>query len=264
MLLTLAPQMRYALHEAGALLGACPPEVRFVSRLDTGTSGALAAALSAAAARALKAAWCDAERVAKRYLVLVSTRAPVPDAWSDERSLRVRGYGGAARGPPRFRDAEDAAQADVLQRGAGAPPLPPGTQHARTDFAVVARFPAAAAGLPYDTALLAAQPHTGRWHQIRRHLSGAALHVVGDVVHGKLRVNGPARERLGLRRMFLHAATLQVALDDDGAAAAGLPARRDDPPLRVASPLPPELHAALAQLPGWDDAVLRAFYAGFT
>ena len=254
--------MRYALHEAGSLLGACPPEVRFVSRLDTATSGCLAAALSPAGARALKAAWCDAGRVAKRYLVLASARAPGGEAWSDERPLRVRGYGGAARGPPQYRDAADAEDARLLQLEAGAPPLPPGTQRARTDFAVLARFPAAAAGgtgLPYASALLAAQPHTGRWHQIRRHLSGAGLHVVGDVLHGKLRVNGPARERLGLRRMFLHAATLQIALDDDAAAAAGL-----HEPLRVASPLPPELRAALAQLPSWDDDVLRAFYAGFT
>ena len=260
--MALSAQMRDALHEAGALLGASPPEVRFVSRLDTATSGCLAAALSPAGARSLKAAWCDAGRVTKRYLVLASARAPVDaDAWSEQRPLRVRGYGGAARGPPQYRDATDAEEARLLQLEDGAPPPPPGTQRARTDVAVLARFPAAAdgSGLPYESALLAAQPHTGRWHQIRRHLSGAGLHVVGDVLHGKLRVNGPARERLGLRRLFLHAATLQIALDDDAAAAAGL-----YEPLRVASPLPPELRAALAQLPGWDDVVLDALYTGFT
>ena len=46
--------------------------VHFVSRLDRGTSGVLAAVLSPAAARALQAAWTDAALVSKEYLVLVA------------------------------------------------------------------------------------------------------------------------------------------------------------------------------------------------
>lgn len=142
-------------------------------------------------------------------------------------------------------------------------------QPARTDFRVLARFPAAAAtgyvapaaGLPYASALLAATLHTGRWHQIRRHLAHAGHHVLGDAKHGKLRWNGPAREALRLHRLFLHSAELQL---DTSAAAALLPP--DDAallraclcasPLAVRAPLPPELASAAAALPGWDADVL--------
>jgi 23S rRNA-/tRNA-specific pseudouridylate synthase len=64
-------------HEAAAALArhgvACAPGgVHFVSRLDRGTSGVMAAALSPAAARALQLVWADTAVVSKEYLVLVA------------------------------------------------------------------------------------------------------------------------------------------------------------------------------------------------
>ena len=146
---------------------------------------------------------------------------------------------------PHSRGGDDAASTGELQA-------------ARTDFRVLARFPPAASadGLPFETALLRCVLHTGRWHQIRRHLAHAGHHVLGDTTHGKLRYNGPARAVLDLQRLFLHAAAVRV---DFAAAAAGLP---PGPPLRVIAPLPRQLTRAAERLPGWAAAATALGAAG--
>ena len=53
-------------------------------------------------------------------------------------------------------------------------------------------------------ALLAAQPETGRFRQIRRHLKHAFHHLIGDTSHGDGRHNRNFR-MLGVHRMLLHA-----------------------------------------------------------
>ena len=262
---------RYALHECASALGVAARDVHFVSRLDRATSGVLVAALSSRATRALQAAWADGEAVRKEYLVLVA-RHPVQDAWTDERELTHRVFGGAAKAAPRQRDVvpdaddDEHAEQHVLQ-------------HARTDFTVLARFPplhdAAAtaelrpssngrltpsAALSFPTALLLAAPHTGRWHQIRRHLSHAGHHVLGDTRHGKLRYNGPARAAIGLHRLFLHAVSLRVNAATLAAACGEELEAEQVEPMHVVSPLPHELLAAVEHLPGWGEAkvALRA------
>jgi hypothetical protein len=82
--------------------------------------------------------------------------------------------------------------------------------------------------------------------------------VLGDSEHGKLRFNGPSREALGLRRLFLHAAELRVDLAAPAAAAAGLPRGEV---LRCTAPLPRELVAAAERLPGWEHAAGAALRA---
>ena len=72
-------------------------------------------------------------------------------------------------------------------------------QPASTEFRRLAVVPRAS--------LLAARIHTGRTHQIRRHLAHLAHHVIGDSTYGKGRINKWFRER-GLPRMFLHARRL--------------------------------------------------------
>ena len=79
-----------------------------------------------------------------------------------------------------------------------------------------------------EHALLRIRLETGRTHQIRVHLSAIELPVVGDPVYG-------AAGDLGLERQFLHAARLAFAHPITG--------ERID----VASPLPPDLVAALAR-----------------
>lgn len=51
--------------------------------------------------------------------------------------------------------------------------------------------------------LLEIQPHTGRWHQIRRHLNHIAHPVIGDHRHGDHRWNQRFFERTGIYRMLL-------------------------------------------------------------
>ncbi len=112
--------------------------------------------------------------------------------------------------------------------------------------------------MPFPCALLRATLRSGRWHQVRRHLSHAGLHILGDTQHGKLRVNAPARAALDLHRLFLHATRLVVDLSAPAAAVAGLPSSATA--LRVVSPLPDELVLAASRLRGWADAqeALRA------
>lgn len=55
--------------------------------------------------------------------------------------------------------------------------------------------------------LLCAQPHTGRFRQIRRHLKHVSHHLIGDTSHGDGRHNRQFR-MLGIHRMLLHARRL--------------------------------------------------------
>ncbi|GAB3747029.1 pseudouridine synthase [Lysobacter olei] len=56
-------------------------------------------------------------------------------------------------------------------------------------------------------ALLCAQPETGRFRQIRRHLKHVSHHLIGDTSHGDGRHNRNFR-MLGIHRMLLHARRL--------------------------------------------------------
>lgn len=75
--------------------------------------------------------------------------------------------------------------------------------------------------------------HTGRRHQIRRHLSHLRNQILGDTTYGKGAINRHAREWLGLPRMFLHAAQLIFAHPESGVR------------LEITAPLWPDLAAAL-------------------
>ncbi len=80
-----------------------------------------------------------------------------------------------------------------------------------------------------------ARPHTGRLHQIRRHLKHISCPIIGDVKYGKGEHNRLFRERYALHRLALHAASLQLR---------GL----DEQPLKICAPLPRELQHTLEQL----------------
>ena len=64
----------------------------------------------------------------------------------------------------------------------------------------------------YDTArysLLSITPHTGRKHQLRRHLKHIFHPIVGDTTHGDLRHTKAFREKLDSHRLLLHANSVQ-------------------------------------------------------
>ncbi len=51
---------------------------------------------------------------------------------------------------------------------------------------------------------------TGRMHQIRSHLSGRGHPIIGDDRYGSFELNRTFRKQFELRRMFLHASSLEV------------------------------------------------------
>jgi tRNA pseudouridine65 synthase len=59
-------------------------------------------------------------------------------------------------------------------------------------------------------AWLEAQPRTGRFRQIRRHLKHLSHHLIGDTSHGDGRHNRAFR-MMGIHRMLLHARALSFA-----------------------------------------------------
>ena len=65
-------------------------------------------------------------------------------------------------------------------------------------------------------ALLCAQPETGRFRQIRRHLKHLSHHLIGDTSHGDGRHNRNFR-MLGIHRMLLHARRLAFLHPANGA-----------------------------------------------
>lgn len=77
---------------------------------------------------------------------------------------------------------------------------------------------------------------TGRTHQIRVHAQHIGHPVAGDDKYGDPAVNKRFREQIGLKRMFLHAASLEFALDGGKT------------PYLLNAPLPPELADALNRL----------------
>ncbi len=90
-------------------------------------------------------------------------------------------------------------------------------------------------------ALVEARPHTGRLHQIRRHLKHISCPLIGDVRYGKGEHNRLFRERFALHRLALHCASLRVTHPDGGE-------------LAVECALAPDIAAAI-------DAVRAAFAA---
>lgn len=55
---------------------------------------------------------------------------------------------------------------------------------------------------------------TGRTHQIRVHAQHIGHPVAGDDKYGDVEVNKRLRQQIGLKRLFLHAASLEFTLDD--------------------------------------------------
>jgi tRNA pseudouridine65 synthase len=159
-----------------------------VHRLDRGASGVVLFALDGEAARALAAAWPDAD---KRYLAI--TRGHPPEhAMIDHAIPRAPG------------EERVAARTEIWRRE------------------TFGRY-----------ALVEARLHTGRLHQIRRHLKHVSCPLIGDVRYGKGEHNRLFRTEHGLHRLALHATQLTVPHPDGGQ-------------LSVHAPLPADLDGAIA------------------
>jgi 23S rRNA pseudouridine1911/1915/1917 synthase len=193
-----------------------------VHRLDKGTSGALVIALTDAAHKRLAEDFRN-RLVQKTYLALLHGK--------------IKGDAGTIE-LPIARDLHRRSRMTARRREGRA---------ARTDWRVRLRIG--------GFALIEADLHTGRTHQIRVHFSALGSPVVGDTLYG-----APHQERVGsallpaLGRNFLHAA--RVAFSHP----------RTQQRIEVRAPLPPELLsylAALAQALRFDrasiDVALRSF-----
>jgi RluA family pseudouridine synthase len=166
----------------------------FPGRLDRPTSGLVVACLSRAAHDALDRAWASGT-VTKEYLCIVHGRAP------GEGDLEIPLAARRARG-----------------RGTGK------VEDARTTFVTLAqnrRF-----------SLLLCQLHTGRTHQIRRHMKAIGHPIVGDPRYGDARRDADVRVD-GAQGLMLHA----WRLSHDGSVAA-LPAA-------LTAPVPERFRALL-------------------
>jgi tRNA pseudouridine65 synthase len=153
-----------------------------VHRLDKGTSGVLLFALTPEVARELGAAF-EGRQVHKRYLAFVRGWPPAGQTRVDH-PLREED---TAREAP-------AQPASTFVRRLAVLELPePDGRHPTT-----------------RAALVQAEPHTGRRHQIRRHLKHIAHPVIGDATHGKGPLNRWWAGRLGVQRLWLHALALEL------------------------------------------------------
>ena len=191
--------------------------LELVHRLDRETSGILLVAKKRSALTALQDQFRERE-TGKTYLALVEGAWPANRKVLDAplaKYLLPSLPGSSEPGERRVRvvakDHPDAMRAITLVRVVGGLTLP---------------------GDRAPLSLLAVTIKTGRTHQIRVHLASAGHAIVGDDKYGDFERNR-ALQKLGLKRMFLHAWRLQFTHPADGRRTA------------LQAELPPELHALM-------------------
>ena len=194
--------------------------VQPVHRLDKGTSGVLLFALDPECTRRLGAQF-ERNEVGKDYLAVVRGWPPEAGRIDHPLSRTHDDYG-----------ADPGARAS----------LP-----ARTDYRRLATVELPHAVDRYPTAryaLLALTPHTGRRHQLRRHLKHLAHPIVGDATYGKGSHNRFFQRQFGCHRLLLACVRLRLTHPVTGVE------------LCVRAPVGVEL-ARLFDALGWTDAVAR-------
>lgn len=163
--------------------------VYLVHRLDRATSGAIALVLAPSLVEPLQRAFQE-QRVQKRYVALARGLLP---------PQQVVDYA-VPRSLEQPNDRVE-AQTELCVRGVYA-----------------GRYP-----------LVEAQPRTGRYHQIRRHMKHLHRPIIGDTTYGDGKENRLFRERFGIMRLCLHAFELTLPHPVTGEV------------LTVRAPLPPDL-----------------------
>lgn len=201
-------ETRFALQIVRDQLG---QRVYTIHRLDKGTSGVLAFGLDPDTARDYAALFAQ-RTVIKTYVALV-------------------------RGWPADAGVIDRPLAAVEDERIGSQSFEP--RASQTAFRRIATYELPVCVDRYPTsryALVELTPHTGRRHQLRRHLSGASHPIVGDSTYGKGRHNRLFREMFGVQRLLLACTRLE------------LPPLGATPALRIEAPLAAEFSALLSRL----------------
>ena len=179
--------------------------LELVHRLDRDTSGLLIIAKKRSALTEIQALMREEGGIAKRYLALLTGRMP-----DGVMSVDAPLHAGLRQGGERH----------VQVNAAGKPSL--------SHFRVLERR----GGHSYSEVRI----ETGRTHQIRVHARHIGHAVAGDDKYGDPSVNKRLREQAGLKRLFLHASTLEFSLDGGKA------------PYLLNAPLAPELMDVLDRL----------------
>jgi tRNA pseudouridine65 synthase len=159
-----------------------------IHRLDKPTSGVLIFALSSEVAK-LCGALMEAGQFKKYYLAIV--RGYAPDSGHIDHPLKEE--------LDKYTDAKARLNNPAKE--------------AVTDFTCLAKVELPIAIDRYPTSrysLLQCSPHTGRKHQIRRHLKHISHPIIGDAKHGKGNHNRYFRDHLGAGRLLLHANHIQL------------------------------------------------------
>jgi 23S rRNA pseudouridine955/2504/2580 synthase len=177
--------------------------LELVHRLDRETSGCLMLAKRRSELRRLQALQRDG-RITKHYRALV-LGGHKGDRWRVDLPLKK----------------------NTLRSGERIVRVDPEGKPAATRFTVLRRFG--------DLTLVDAELETGRTHQIRVHVAGSIGPILGDDKYGNEAAAARCRD-LGLRRLFLHAATLSLDGPDNG--------RR----ITLEAPLPEALQSVLERL----------------
>jgi 23S rRNA pseudouridine1911/1915/1917 synthase len=175
--------------------------LKFVHRLDAETTGILLFAKSPGAVESYSVLFED-RRMEKTYLAVVEGVPQKPE-WTCQLKLGpAPGQIGRMRVDER-EGKESETHFRVLQTIGGSPGGPRTQRVAATASTLdqrTSKLPRAATEGPVAVrTLIAAQPLTGRTHQIRLHLAETAGPVVGDDIYGR----GRDRCRLGLRAVRL-------------------------------------------------------------
>nr|WP_226865368.1 23S rRNA pseudouridine(955/2504/2580) synthase RluC [Microbulbifer taiwanensis] len=181
------------------------PQSRFIElvhRLDRDTSGAIMVARKRSVLQHVQAE-LRAGRVGKSYLALAAGKWP--------RGRRV---------------VEVPLRKNTLKSGERMVSVDPEGKPSETRFQVLERFRGAT--------LVAAEPVTGRTHQIRVHAQFVGCPLAGDAKYTADAVNREFRE-LGLKRLFLHSALVRSTLPGGEL-------------VEVKAPIPAELEVVLAAL----------------
>ncbi len=163
--------------------------LELVHRLDRDTSGLMVVAKKRSALTELQALMREdgGAGLRKRYLALLIGRMP-DGVMSVDAPLHVGLRQGGERHVQVVSDRNS---------GSGKPSL--------THFKVLERR----GGHSYCEARI----ETGRTHQIRVHAQHIGHAIAGDDKYGDAAINKRLREQAGLKRLFLHAASLEFALD---------------------------------------------------
>lgn len=172
--------------------------LELIHRLDRDTSGLMVLAKKRSALTQLQALLREdhGAGIRKRYLTLLAGRMP-DGTMSVDASLHV----GLRQGGERHVQVNAAGKASL------------------SHFGVLERR----GGQSYCEVRI----ETGRTHQIRVHAQHIGHPVAGDDKYGDAEVNRRLREQIGLKRLFLHAASLEFTLDDGEAYVLNAPLAED-------------------------------------